>query len=164
MTIKDTAQATQTIREFTQKFCSPDESLVTSLENNYQNCYKLAEEWAEGVKDWINPNAGDSLSITDAESAIKATQCVIDLIRTANECRKDHFNMVIDNPRIALPVFAHMSEELRENYLKWGKINSIKRIRELTHCGLREAKDFMEAFVLTDEALKRNLVIKDVMT
>jgi len=156
--------AANIVRDFAQRFCCVDDSLTDSMEKNYKNCYKLAEEWAQGVRNWLDPEQGDSLAITTTQTALKATQTVCDLIKAGNQCREDYFRLITDAPRDSLPTFTYLSKELRDNYLKWNKIKSIKRVRELTRCGLKEAKDFVEAFAITDETLSRNILIKDVIT
>lgn len=166
----ETSKSAQIVKNFAIRFCAVDNDLISTLEKNYKSCYTLAEKWADGLKDYLDPNASDSLAITDVSNALTATLRIVDLIKTGNECRDNYLNArFIQDPDLkSKPPFSRITDELRTNYFSSTgqpqKINSIKRVRELTNCGLKEAKEFVDAFVESDEIMIRNATIKDVMT
>jgi len=151
------------IRNFTQEYFETDEALIGTMESNYKNCYHIAQKLAQGVRNWLDPNTDDSLAITNIDNALETTQRVIDLLKMGNICRDDYFKLIIERHRTLMPLFGKLMRELRDNYFKWGKINSIKRVRELTQCGLKEAKDFVEAMLVADEMMVRNATIKEII-
>lgn len=154
---------TDTITEFVKTFCGSSESDGTAevLQTNYKACFRLANQWEELIQIHYMECEAPCDEIWDRDTALKATEIVSRLYTAGNEALRS-YQQTTEAERAGKPAIGKPTLEQCIGIIKkyrsvqypdggWPKINAIKDLRTLTGCGLREAKDFLEA---VDEQLK----------
>ncbi len=137
----------ESILHFGNQFCRPESKddrkpLRTLLENNYRNAFELADKLSTVLDHYFATGEG----MTESE-AVTTANTVAHLLHAGNDSVAAWMKMKEDK----YPVEGKRTHTLRqcisvvcEFYPTGKKIQTIKEIRNITGCSLKEAKDFVE--------------------
>lgn len=137
----------ESILQFGNQFCRPESKddrkpLRTLLENNYRNAFELADKLSTVLDHYFATGEG----MTESE-AVTAANTVAHLLHAGNDSvhawmkMKDEFRQEGRGSH----TLRHCLSIVFEYYPSRRKIETIKEIRTITGCGLKEAKDFVES-------------------
>ena len=136
----------ETILKFGKQYCRPESKderkpLRTILETSYRNAFELADKLATVLNAYFETGQGMSES-----EAVTTANTVAHLLHAANDSVAAWMKLKEDfSPSNKSHTLSQCLSLVWELYPTKMKIRAIKEIREMTGCGLKEAKDFVDS-------------------